>query len=305
MIHATPAPFRWPAGFDRTPMSQVQFYYLQRAIQDRFIESSRGKGAPTQLLYQPPGPNPWAVGLAATASVLFTGCAVFAFLGFGNLEHRLALNPVWTMLVYAALLCLAMATLLKAMLIWNRDALLPFRRGIHAFPAVVIDARSSMLEVHKISELAEVVSEGSTLRLRFADGATIEFRSVDATRVESIKEKFKDAQERLHAPPSETFGRDQALLDPLADSGFKSLFSPNEPMKPRSVAWGRFWPVIAVVVGLAARHWPLENPQRVERQTALHQSPSARHDARLPCLPWSWRHAQGCPRLVAATSRAA
>ena len=147
---------------------------------------------------------------------------------------------------------MAIATLLKATQIWNRDALLPFRAGVHAFPAVIIDARTSMLEVHKVSELAEVGSEGSCLRLRFNDGATFEFRDVDAARIENIKAKFKDAQERLNAPPSETFGRDQALLDPLADSVFKSLFSPSEPMKPRVVVWVRFWPIIAVVVGLAA-----------------------------------------------------
>ncbi len=233
-------------------MSQVQFYYLQRAIQDRFIESSRGRGAPTQLLYQAPGPNPWAVGLASASALLFTGCAAFACLGFGNLEHRLALNPLWTMGVYVGVLCLAMAALLKATLIWNRDALLPFRRGIHAFPAIVIDARTSMLEVHKVSELAEISSEGSSLHLRFTDGATYEFRNVEGARVNEIKEKFRDAQERLNAPPSETFGRDQALLDPLADSGFKSLFSTNDPMKPKTVAWAKFWPAIAVAVGLAA-----------------------------------------------------
>jgi hypothetical protein len=232
-------------------MYQVQFYYLQRPIQDRFIESTRGKGAPTPVLYQPPGTDPWAFGLAITGAVLLTACGVFACLGFGNLENRLALNPLWTIGIYSGLLCAAMGGLLKATLIWNRAALLPFRRGVHAFPAVVIDARSSMLEVHKLSELADISNMGSQVTLRFTDGAIFEFRDVDPSRVEDIKAKFLDAQQRLSAPPSETFGRDQALLDPLADSGFKSLFSPSESMKPRVISWGGYWFLIAVFVGIA------------------------------------------------------
>lgn len=232
-------------------MYKVQFFYLQRPIQDRFIESTRGNGAPTVVLYQPPEPNPWALGLAIAAAVLFTLCGVFACLGFGNLEHRLALNPRWTIFIYGGLLCAAMAALLKAALIWNRDALLPFRRGVHGFPAVVIDARSAMLEVHKVSELTSLKAEGSRVSLRFSGGAAFEFRDVDASRIEEIKAKFQDAQERLSAPPSETFGRDQALLDPLADSGFKSLFSPTESMKLRVIAWSKFWPLIAIAVGVA------------------------------------------------------
>ena len=232
-------------------MQQVQFYYLQRPIQERFIESTHGKGAPTQLLFQPPGANPWALGLGIGSGVLFTACAVFAYLGFGNLEHRLALNPPSTMLVYGALLCLAIGALLKATQLWNRDTMLPFRRGIHAFPAVLIDARTAMLEVHKMTELKEVVSFQSQVTLQFNDGGAFRFENVDPARVDEIKAKFKDAQERLNAPPSSTFGRDQALLDPLADSGFKSLFTSNEPMKPPVLTFMRYWPYIAVVLGVA------------------------------------------------------
>jgi hypothetical protein len=232
-------------------MYQVLFYYLQRPIQERFIESTHGKGTPTQVLFQPPGPNPLALSLGIASGALFAACAVFTGLGFGSLEHRLALNPRWALFVYWALLCLAIAALLKATQLWNRDALMPFRRGVHAFPAAVIDARTSMLEVHKMTELEEVVSNGSQLTLRFKDGGHFEFSNVDATRIEEIKAKFRDAQERLNAPPSETFGRDQALLDPLADSGFKSLFTSNEPMKPPAMAWARFWPYIALALGLS------------------------------------------------------
>jgi hypothetical protein len=231
-------------------MQQVQFYYLQRPIQERFIESTHGKGAPIQLLFQPPGPNPVALVLGITSGVLFAACVVFACLGFGSLEHNLALNPSSVLVVYAALLCFAIGTLLKATHLWNRDAMLPFRRGVHAFPAVLVDARKSMLEVHRMTELKEVVSSSNRVILQFTDGGAFQFENVDLSRFEEIKAKLKDAQQRLSAPPSSTFGRDQALLDPLADSGFKSLFSSNEPMKPPAMAWVRYWPLIAVVLGI-------------------------------------------------------
>ena len=232
-------------------MHRVSSFYLQRPIQDRFVESNAGQRRADASSYQPAGSNQWAVGLAITAAALFTLCGGFACLGFGNLEHRLALDPAWTIGVYGGLLCAAMAGLLKATLLWNRDALLPFRRGIHAFPAVIIDARSAMLEVHKVSELTELKAEGAQLRIRFSDGASFEFRNVDPSRIEDIQAKFRDAQDRLGAPPSETFGRDQALLDPLADTGFKSLFTPSESMKPRVIGWSKFWPLIAVAVGVS------------------------------------------------------
>ncbi len=231
-------------------MQQVQFYYLQRPIQERFIESTNGKGAPTQLLFQPPGPNPVALVLGITSGALFAACVVFACLGFGSLEHSLALNPRSILAIYAGLLCFAIGALLKATHLWNRDAMLPFRRGIHAFPAVLVDARRSMLEVHKMTELKAVLCSGSQVTLEFTDGGAFQFENVDSTRFDEIKTKLKDAQERLNAPPSQTFGRDQALLDPLADSGFKSLFSSNEPMKPPAMAWARYWLVIALILGV-------------------------------------------------------
>jgi hypothetical protein len=233
-------------------MHKVPFYFLPRPIQDRFIESTRGNGAPKPVLYQPPKANPWALGLAIAAAVLFALCGVIASRGYGNLEHRWALNPLWMILVYMGLLGMVTAALLKAVLIWNQDALLPYRRGIYAFPGVVVDARSETLQVHKTSELAELNVEGSQAILRFSDGASFAFHPVDVARKDEIQGIFSDAQERLSMPPSETSGRDQSLLDPLANTGFKSLFAPNESMKPGVITWSKYWPLIAIGAGVIA-----------------------------------------------------
>lgn len=233
-------------------MHKVQFYFLQRPIQDRFIESTRGNGAPKPVLYLSPKPNPWALGLSVAAALLFALCVVFASLGFGNLEHRLALNPLWMMLVYIGLFVAVTAALLGAALIWNRESLLPYRRGIYAFPGVVVDARSETLEVHKALDLTEIKTESGRVILRFADGAVFDFRTTDPARANEIKATFQDAQERLSMPPSETSGRDQSLLDPLTNTGYKTLFASNEPMKPRVITWSKYWPAIALGLGVVA-----------------------------------------------------
>jgi hypothetical protein len=188
-------------------------------------------------------------------------CGLFTCLGFGNLEHRLALNPGWAIFVYIGLLCPALLALVQAILIWNRDALLPYRRGVYAFPVSVVDARSAILQVHNLSDLAELKAEGSRVSMRFSDGTTFEFRNLDPSRIEEVKATIQDAQQRMSVPPSEESNRDHALLDPLMDTGFKSLFSPTESIRARVVAWAKVWPFIALALGVmvGAGLWELRN----------------------------------------------
>ena len=82
-------------GFERFGCKNSISFSLPRSIQERFIESTAGQGVPTPLLIQSPVSNPWAVVLAVTAALFFTLCAGFARIGYGDLEHRWALNPPW------------------------------------------------------------------------------------------------------------------------------------------------------------------------------------------------------------------
>lgn len=248
-------------------MQKLQFYGLQRPIQERFIESTRGTGAPVALLYQPPTPNYRALGYAIGAASLFALCCLLARLGFGDLNHRFALNPSWVLFVYCGLLCAALLALLTAVLIWNREGNVPFRRGIYGFPSGVIDARSPALEVHPLSELLEVTSTGSGLRLRFSDGTMFDFRGVNSSRGEQIKAALLEAQQRVSAPPGELSNRDQALLDPLVDTGFKNPFSPPESMRPWVPLWTKRWLLFALAAGVASGIglWKLRNLGSAER----------------------------------------
>ncbi len=192
------------------------------------------------------------MGLAAMATIMFALCGVLARIGFGNLNHRFALNPAWAILVYGGILCVACVTLVGAVRNWNRESNVPFRRGTYIFPVGVINARSSTLEMHPLQELVELSTRGTRLRMRFSDGAVFDFKRVDPQRAGKIKVTLLDAQQQLKASSSELSNRDQALLDPLFDTGYKNPFSPHESMLPAAIFWNRHWFLLALGIGALA-----------------------------------------------------
>jgi hypothetical protein len=232
-------------------MQKFQFFHLPRPIQERFIESTRGNGAPKPLLYQAPAKSLWAVALAVMAALMFALCGVLARIGFGNLNHRWALNPPSAILAYGGILCVACATLVGAVRNWNRESNVPFRRGLYIFPVGVIKACNATLEMHPLQELVELSTRGSRLRMRFSDGAAFDFKRVDPQRAGKIKVTLLDAQQQLKASSSELSGRNQALLDPLFDTGYKNPFSPHESMLPGAIFWNRHWFLLALAIGAA------------------------------------------------------
>lgn len=230
-------------------MNKVEFFGLERPIQERFIESTRGTGAPAPLLLELPGPNLRALAWTAGSVLLCIVCIAFGRLGYGDLEHSLALTPTWGVVVFVALLAGATACALRAVALFGADQSLPFRRGIYVFPSTAIDARSAELVLYPLANLADVVIAGKAIELRFNDGHTLRFTSIDPARAEETKAQLLSYRERVSAPPSERGTRDWGLLDPLFDTGFKNPFSPPERMRPRSPRWVRFAPLIALAVG--------------------------------------------------------
>lgn len=248
-------------------MQKFQFYSLSRPIQERFIESTRGNALPKPLLRQPPLHNRRAVGLVVAAGLLFTLCGGFARSGFGDLDHRWALNPPWAIFIYSGLLCAASATLVGAVRIWGRDANVPFRRGRYIFPVGVVDARSAAIELYPLRELVELSTEATCLRMRFSDGAAFEFRGVDPELCSEIKATLLEAQRRFSVPPGEMSNRDQALLNPFVNTGYKNPFSPHESMRPRASLWHKRWFLLALATGAVAGVvlWKARNASSAER----------------------------------------
>lgn len=276
----------WPrrSGRSRGPpsirMQKFQFFSLPRPIQERFIESTAGNGAPKPLLYQAPPRNPWVLGLLVTSSVAVLGCGIFGYVGFGRLDHRWAVDPPWATAVYGGLLCVASVTLVAAIRNWNHAANVPFRRGVYVFPIGVIDARSAMLQLYPARELDELTTRGTRLKMRFSDRSGFEFRDVEPQRGGKIKVTLLDVQQQFAAGPDEVSSRDLALIDPLFDTGYKNPFSPHESMLPARIFWNRHWFALAVVAGAAAGLglWHLRNLRSVEwmyRRARLLDTPAA------------------------------
>jgi hypothetical protein len=231
-------------------MQKIPFFSLERSIQDRFIESTHGKEVPNPLLYQKAPQNPLARAFAIVALVVLASGLVFAWLGFGRLDHRWAVNPRWALFVYCAVACVALLTLLRAILIWDRDASLPFLRGVFVYPVGVIDARGEVLVVHEFNDLVEHTVTASELRLRFKSGATFEFGDKDKARLEHIHASVVDTQQRLSLPPEALSQREHVLLNPLMDTGFRNPFGSIKPLLRETPNWSKFWILIAFTVGL-------------------------------------------------------
>ncbi|HEY5955022.1 MAG TPA: hypothetical protein VIV60_00665 [Polyangiaceae bacterium] len=231
-------------------MQKIPFFSLDRSIQDRFVDSTHGKEVPNPLLYRKSPSNPWARLLASLALLTLSGGVVFAWIGFGKLEHRWAIDPKWAMAVYCGVACVALLSLLGAIVIWERDANVPFLRGLFVYPVGVIDASRETIVLHEFTDLAEHALLGNKLRLRFNHGPTYEFSDKDKRRLEQVEATIADSQQRLSQPPESVSHRDLVLLNPLLETGFRNPFGSTKPLVRERVEWHRFWFLIALGVGL-------------------------------------------------------
>ncbi len=222
-------------------MHPIHFYTLRRPMQDRFIESTRGVGAPKPLLFQAPPVSPWVLRMNLLGAVILGVCAVYAGWGFGNLEHHWAIQARSAILVYSGLMSAGLLALVAAGRIRNRKAGLPFRTGIYVFPFGLIDAKTADFKVYPATDLVDIQLDGLIARMKFKDGALFEFQPSDAAKVATVRDTLQQAQRQLSLPPTESTLRDQALLDPLVDTGFKSLFASAESLKPPSAKKSGLW----------------------------------------------------------------
>ena len=243
-----------PASGHSAPirMQRIQFFSLPRPVQERFIESTRGYGAPVPLLYRALAMDRRIIALTAMAGLFFAGCITLAKVGFGDLQHRWALNPPLILCAYCALLSLACTTLVASVRSWKRSGNVPFRRGLYLFPVGVIHALGATLEIHPFQDLVELTTQANRLRMRFSSGASFDLGRVESQVADKLRATLFEVQKQQNAPSSERSKRDQALLDPLLDTGFKNPFSPHESMRPVAVARVIHWFFIAAIMGAAA-----------------------------------------------------
>ena len=231
-------------------MKSIEFYDLPRPVQERFVAASQASLAPAPLAVKPASRYigaRWFV-----ASLLgFAVTAVFALLGFGDLNHPAAIATGLHALIYCIGFTLSFASLTRGLTLRDRALSLPFARGTYLFPMGVVEATSSSLSVHSLADLRTVESTAAALNVTFIDGASFEFPARDQSQADAAKRAVTESQERLDEATKADSVRHLAALDPLLRTNFPSPFSQDVPFKRPTTLWAVALLAMAVISGAA------------------------------------------------------
>lgn len=248
-------------------MQVVDFFNLERSLQDRFVEAASGSVPPTPIAFRPARPRPavlawWGVCVLAAAAA----CGVLAF-GFGSLDSSLAILGTPWALVIALFIALSVFAVLRALsLDYERDSL-PYRAGAYVFPIGVVDAQTAVVRVYRFPELSDVSRHEKRVTLVFEGGVRFDFETGDPALAEQLVALVEQNRGRVSGDAGPPSSRELAALDPLADTGFKSPFTPTEPLRKSSPSWLRFGWLEAVLAGalLGPLAWKARNFVSEER----------------------------------------
>lgn len=241
------------------PMRHVDFFQLQRDVQERFVASTTGVGVPSVLLVSRVPrrfSKLWLVlGVAGPCIVI----GVMAF-GYGVLGHAHAILPAAYIAVHAVGLIAATLSLLF-WLEWRREPRsLPYPMGVYLFPVGVVDATSSRPKVYPFTELRTLETlQARRLALKFSDGSRFEFDAQTPDRAGDVERQIRRFQDDLVAAQNDP--RQVAALDPLTDSGVPNPLLPTTPLLRVSPWWLRWSLPLAVAIGslLGAGLWHVRN----------------------------------------------
>ena len=170
----------------------------------------------------------------------------------------------------------------------DRDSL-PYRAGAYVFPIGVVDAQTAVVRVYRFPNLSDVSRRDRRVTLVFEGGVRFEFETADPALAEQLVQLVEQNRQRVSGDSGPPSSRELAALDPLADTGFKSPFTPDRAAPQELAALAALRLARGLGGGRAAGPARLEGPQFRERRAAVHGR--AQRRAR--------------PRPTARTSRAA
>ncbi len=232
-------------------MTKVDFWGLQRSIQERFVASTRGDAAPAPLAVRPLARDTRVLIYGALGVLGLIGGVASLRLGFGDLSSHYALVPLWFVAVFAGFFALAAFGFFKAAARHVSAYAVPYRPALYLFPIGVIDARAPQFNVHHLSEQSQAHVDAKRRSLRVELGGThFEFPAGDVARAEHAATVLLELRDRLASAGPVSSTREQALADPLVDNGFKNPFAPNEPLRKSRPLWLKIWPLLALVLGV-------------------------------------------------------
>jgi hypothetical protein len=245
-------------------MQTIDFYKLQRVVQERFVGSVNGSGLPAPILRSnaPPREPPMWLGASVAAVVLLL---VLTKVGYGDLASSASMQGARWIIAYVGLFALAVFGVLRAAAVYREHKKSPFRRGVYVFPVGLIDARSPSLRLYPIEDLTNVVDPGgasaTTFKLDFKS-KSFQFGVKDAAQAENAKSELASARGRIdEAGAARESIRPKALaaLDPL--QGYANPLVSSEPMTPSAPPWATFGWAFAAVSGvvLGISLWAVRN----------------------------------------------
>ena len=256
-------------------MQRIDFFQLERPIQERFVAAARGAAAPVPLASQrepfPRGVLVWGgVALLSLVSLVLLGS-----LGYGELRSGWALQPGWVLVVYAALAGFSLFAGLRAVALHLHAQSLPFVRAVYLFPSGVVDTRGKSFVVRPLAELRELKVRDRVLWATFADGSRFRFKVSGRAAGEEIEQQLTHYGARLHPDAAPVSARERAAWDPLKDNGFSNPFSPSERMREPKLPFRWIGPVVALALGPLLGYGVLSLRNRLA-EDALYAS--ARHE---------------------------
>ncbi len=235
MSHAEPKQPPQPLQNAPAPRTEFQFNLLSRPIQDRFVASTRGQGAPTPLAFNAmSGVMSWLwLVLAASLAI---GIVVVMVLGWARIDSPLSLQPRPMAAIYVVLGAGAGACLARFWSERTRPERYPYELGTYLFPVGVIVAASDSLRLFPWPQLTRKQVQGRRIVLQFG-AAQFVFTLPKAS--ETVDQELDDYRRRYGEALSLGNRRELAVLDPLRDSGFSNPLS-----SPDSIRLGRRAPLL-------------------------------------------------------------
>jgi hypothetical protein len=230
-------------------MQIIDFFNLERSLQDRFIEAATGAVPPTPLAFAParlrPGVLAWWAGCVGS---LFAALAILVH-GFGSLDSGFALLGVRWAVVLGCCFALSVFAALRALSLDHARDSLPYRAGAYVFPIGVVDAQSEVVRIYRFPELSDAQRRERRVSLVFEGGVRFDFETADPALAEQLLQHVEQNRQRVSGDSGVPSARELAALDPLADTGFKSPFTPSERRSKSSPRWLRFGWLEAVLAG--------------------------------------------------------
>lgn len=232
-------------------VTKVDFWGLQRSIQERFVASTQGAAAPTPLAVRPLARDARILGYFALGVGGVVAALVALRVGFGDLNSRYALAPLWCIALYGGLFTLAAFGFFKAAARYVIAYSVPFRPALYLFPIGVIDARAPQLAVYRISDETQAHVDTARRSLRVdVGGGHFEFPAGDVAHAERAANVLIELRDRLANAGPDSTTREQSLVDPLLDNGFKNPFAPSESIRKELPGWLKIWPLLGLILGV-------------------------------------------------------